>query len=335
MDRDMLEGWVGVMVSRAGWIFDQTDVVALPVWAALAVAAFVVVGCALAFVRGWTDDRGAMMGRVAFVLLAALVGLVVIDQVVRRDLAGDRQALVARAQELNARATMPGSALACLDAMAGETVETFCEKALFATPQATAAAVSYVDAQLALLAAGNQQLRRGDRSHEDMLANLRRAAELDRFGIVAHVLSVRHGCTAEQCAAFAMLNDARRVSRNMTGHTYDAIVDRYAAAWPAAGSHPVAGNAPPAIAEAPAGAPLAGAPLAGAKLPNNLFLPSSSSIPAVSIMNAEPGASPHDTTGSTQAPTPTPPRKPQARPPGNSPTAARPAAPQSLAPSGQ
>jgi hypothetical protein len=331
MDRDMLEGWVGVMVSRAGWIFDQTDVVALPVWAALAVAAFVVVGCALAFVRGWTDDRGAMMGRVALVLVAALVGLVVIDQVVRRDLAGDRQALAGRAQELSARATMPGSALACLDAMAGETVETFCEKALFATPEATAAAVSYVDAQLSLLAAGNQQLRRGDRSHEGMLANLRRAAELDRFGIVAHVLAVRHGCTPEQCAAFALLNDARRVSLNMVGRTYDAVVNRHVAAWPAAGSPPVAGNAPPAVAEAPAGAPLA-----GAKLPNNLFLPSSSSIPAVSIMNAEPGASPADTTGSTQAPTP--PRKPpqaQVRPQGNSPAAARPAAPQSLAPSGQ
>lgn len=309
------------MLSRTGWIFDQADVVALPVWAAVVVAALIVVGCALAFVRGWTDDRGAiaMMGRVALVLVAALVGLVVIDQVVRRDLAGDRQAVAARAQALSARAIMPGSALACLDAMAGETVETACEKALFATPEATAAAVAYVDAQLSLLAAGSQQWRRGDRSHEGMLANLRRAAELDRFGLVAHVLSVGHGCTPEQCAAFALLHDASRVRLNMAERSYDAIINRHAAAWPAAGSPPVAGNAPPAVAEAPAGAPLA-----GAKLPNNLFLPSSSSIPAVSIMNAEPTASPHDTTGSTQPP---PPRKPQAqaRPQANSPTAARPA----------
>ena len=305
------------MLSRTGWIFDQADVVALPVWAAVVVAAFIVVGCALAFVRGWTDDRGAiaMMGRIALVL----VGLVVIDQVVRRDLAGDRQAVAARAQELSARAIMPGSALACLDAMAGETVETACEKALFATPEATAAAVAYVDAQLSLLAAGSQQRRRGDRSHEGMLANLRRAAELDRFGLVAHVLAVGHGCTPEQCAAFALLHDASRVRLNMAERSYDAIINRHAAAWPAAGSPPVAGNAPPAVAEAPAGAPLA-----GAKLPNNLFLPSSSSIPAVSIMNAEPTASPHDTTGSTQPP---PARKPQAqaRPQANSPTAARPA----------
>ena len=327
----MFGGWIGVMVSRAGWIFDQTDVVALPVWAAVVVAAFVVVGCALAFVRGWTDDRGAMMGRVALVLVAALVGLVVIDQVVRRDLSGERQALAARAQALSARATMPGSALACLDAMAGETVETACERALFATPEAAAAAVSYVDAQLSLLAAGSQQLRRGDRGHEGMLANLRRAAELDRFGIVAHVLAVGHGCTPEQCAAFALLHDASRVRLNMVGRSYDTIVNRHMAAWPAAGSPAVAANAPPAVAEAPASAPLA-----GVKLPNNLFLPSSSSIPAVSIMNAEPTGSPQDTTGSTQAPTPTLPRKPQAqaRPQGNSPAAARPA-PAAPAPSGQ
>lgn len=311
------------MLSRTGWIFDQADVVALPVWAAVVVAAFIVVGCALAFVRGWTDDRGAiaMLGRIALVLVAALVGVVVLDQLLRRDLAGDRQAVAARAQALSARAITPGSALACLDAMAGETVETACEKALFATPEATAAAVAYVDAQLSLLAAGSRQWRRGDRSQEGMLASLRRAAELDRFGIVAHVLAVGHGCTPEQCAAFALLHDASRVRLNMAERAYDAIINRHAAAWPAAGSPPVAANAPPSVAEAPAGAPLA-----GAKLPNNLFLPSSSSIPAVSIMNAEPTGSPHDTTGSTQAPTP--PRKPpqaQARPQANSPTAARPA----------
>jgi hypothetical protein len=325
------------MFDRLGWVFDLTEVAALPIGAAAVIAAFIVVGCEFAFVRGRLHGRSMMVARLASVLIAALVGLIVIDHMMRSDFAAGRHALDGHAHELTARAIMPGSALACLDAMAGETVETSCEKALFATPEAAATAVSYVDAQLSLLAAGSQQLRRGDRSHERMLANLRRAAELDRFGIVAHVLAVGHGCTPEQCAAFALLHDAHRVSLNMAGRTYDAIVNRHAAAWPAAGSPAVAGNAPPAVAEAPAGAPLAGAPLAGAKLPNNLFLPSSSSIPAVSIMNAEPGASPHDTTGSTQTPTPTPPRKPpqaQARPQGNSPTAARPA-PTPPAPSAQ
>ena len=46
------------------------------------------------------------------------------------------------ALELAARALVPGSALPCLDAIAGDVVEDACEKAIFASPEATAAAVS-------------------------------------------------------------------------------------------------------------------------------------------------------------------------------------------------
>ena len=51
-------------------------------------------------------------------------------------------------------AIAPGSALSCLDEMAGEAVSTACEKAVFASPEAVAAAVKYVAAQLALLKDG-------------------------------------------------------------------------------------------------------------------------------------------------------------------------------------
>jgi hypothetical protein len=125
-----------------------------------------------------------MLPRTMLVLIAALVGAVVVDHLVRREFAADRQGLDALTHELSARAIMPGSALACLDALAGDAVENSCEKALFATPEATASAVSYVATQLSLLlAAGNERARRGDQS---TLANLRRSVELDRFGIVAH-----------------------------------------------------------------------------------------------------------------------------------------------------
>ena len=43
-----------------------------------------------------------------------------------------------------ARAIAPGSALSCLDEMAGEAVEAACEKGVFASPEAVAAAVKYV-----------------------------------------------------------------------------------------------------------------------------------------------------------------------------------------------
>src|SRR5262249_370070 len=104
----------------------------------------------------------------------------------RRDLAAAQRALDARGFELATRAFMPGSALGCLDAIAGETVEAACEKVLFATPEAAAAAVSYVAAQLSLLASARDLARHGETA-PGMLA-LRRALAAARFGAVAHGL---------------------------------------------------------------------------------------------------------------------------------------------------
>ena len=246
------------MSGRLGSAFDLTDVIALPLWAAAVIGAFLVVVCVLAFVRGGPDGRGGTVARVALVLIAALVGSVTIDYLARRDV-GDRRALDARAHELAARALAPGWALACLDAIAGEAVETACEKALFASPEATASAVAYVAARLALLTAGAEHARRVDPSYETALTGLRRAVEIDRFGIVAHVLAARDGCTPDQCGAFALLRDTSRVRANMAERTYAAFVSRHAADWSAAASHPVAAQAPPAVAEAPPAAAVAGA----------------------------------------------------------------------------
>jgi hypothetical protein len=320
------------MSGRVGSAFDLAAVVALPLWTAAVIAAFFVVVCVLALVRGWPDGRSMTVARVALVLIAALVGSVVIDHVVRRDIAGDRHALDTLAHELTARAIMPGSALACLDAMAGDAVESSCEKSLFATPEATAAAVSYVGAQLSLLAAGSAQAQRLEPSQETMLAHLRRTAEFDRFGIVAHVLAVRDGCTPAQCGAFALLHDPSRVRANMAERTYASLVNRHAVAWVPAADRAVAAHSPARGPDVPAAGPVA-----AAKPPSNLFFPSSSSIPAVSIMSAEPPAHPPATTGAAETTTPpTPPRKPapaQARQPAGN-AAARPA-PLPLAPSGQ
>ena len=50
--------------------------------------------------------RNVMVSRVALGLIAALVGVIVVDHLMRRDLAGDRHTL--HAHELAARAIMPG-----------------------------------------------------------------------------------------------------------------------------------------------------------------------------------------------------------------------------------
>lgn len=291
------------MFDRVGeWAaaLDLTGAVSLPAWAVAVVAAAVVVVAALAFVRAGVDAVVPVVGS-ALVLIAALTGWGALDQLARGDRAAERRALDARASELATRALVPGSALACLDAIAGEIVEDACEKTLFATPEATAAAVSYVGAQLALLASASDQARKGGAS--DRTKHLRRALEADRFGIVAHVLATRDGCTPGRCSAFTWLQDTSRIGVNLAERPFEARIKSHQANWPATGARPVASN-PPSAPASPASA-------AAARVPNNLYFPSSSSIPPVNIMTAEPSPSqqPHATTGATDTATPAP-RKP-------------------------
>ena len=294
------------MSDFVGRLYSFDTVAGVPVWMAGGLAAVLVVGCLLAFNRAGREDMLSGLTRVGLILVGAGIAWIVFDGSSRRDLAFERHSLDARATDLAVRAIMPGSALACLSAAAGDTVEASCEKALFATPEATAAAVSFVSAQLALLADATDFARR-DPKYRDMVAQLRHSAEVDRYGFVARVLAAREGCTANECDTFALLNNASRVSTNMAEHAYDAYVARYAAGWPIAPDSPVArSSSPPALASAPPTAPASGLRVPGP----NVFFPSAASIPPVNIMNAEPPASAPETTGTT---TPTPKQAPAAR----------------------
>ena len=311
------------------WAF--TGTMSLPPWAVFAGLTAIIATLAVLRMRAGFDDRGGAWAQAALIAVAVLAGWWLLDHFARRDAAADERAFEARALELTSRALAPGSALACLDAIAGDAVEDACEKTVFATPEATAAAVSYVAAQLSLLSWSGERARRAGEGASPgsprsstlsaRTAQLRRAIEADRFGIAAHVLALRDGCTADRCGAFALLQDTSRISANLVERPFDAQVKRYAAAWPAAATKPVASNVPPATP--------APAPGTATKLPGNLYFPSASSIPPVNIMTAEPApAPPHDTTGTGE--TGSAPRKgapaAQARPPASSsPAPVRPA----------
>src|SRR5262252_8335931 len=299
------------MLDRIGqWAtaLDSAGLVSLPVWVVVASAAFVLLLCVLALLRAGPEGRSASM--LALLLIIVLAGWWWgRDYVVARDRAAEQRALDTRAFELAARAFAPGSALGCLDAIAGEALAGACDKALFATPEATAAAVSYVAAQLSLLASTRELARHGETA-PGMLA-LRRALEADRFGVVAHVLAVRDGCAPDQCSAFAWLGDSSRIKVNLAERPFDARINTYAASWPATAGRALAST------------PASPAPSAAARVPNNLYFPSATSIPPVNIMTAEPPSAqrpPQATTGAAESATPTPPRRPsqtnsQARPP--------------------
>jgi hypothetical protein len=195
----------------------------------------------------------------------------------------ERLALEQRAAELAARTLAPGSPLACLDALSGESVETACEKAIFASAASVAAATSYVAVRLALLSDIAAYAGRGGAAINSSMP-LRRGLETDRFGFLARVLATRDSCTSENCETLALLGDPSHVRANLRDATFDHYLERYLLVWAKA--------AEPAIAEAPQGQAL-GPVAAQANPPGprkllNIGFPNAASIPPVNIMNPEP-----------------------------------------------
>jgi hypothetical protein len=182
-------------------------------------------------------------------------------------------------------------ALACLDDLAGEAVLNSCEKSLFGSAEAVAAAVSYASSQLARLAAFGD-VASANKNPTPELEALRRAVERDRFGLIAYVLAVRDHCTPADCAVFHALVDHRRIAANMDERLYDNLVLRYLPTW----------GLPPS---SPPAAPMATlAPGVPTGRPTNAEFPSAASTPPVSIMTPEPSAATTSSTPRSAANTP-------------------------------
>src|SRR6266480_625462 len=192
-------------------------------------------------------------------------------------------------------------ALACIDDLAGETVLMACEKALFGSADAAAAAVSYAASQITRLTASGDATAANRNLTYELLA-LRRAIERDRYGLIAQALVIRDQCTVSQCAAFRSLTDTRQIVAHMGERTYDGLVARYAPSW----------NAPPAPAAALASSLPTGKP-------TNADFPSAASTPPVNIMTPEPGSAAAPATPRAPAPV-------AATPPPSTPRASAPAA---------
>jgi hypothetical protein len=268
------------------------DVGHLRFWVASGAAALLVLVCALAL--DWTRKR--IVARFAIIGLGAAFGAILawafLAGASLRDQSAERRNLEMRAGQLAAQVLAPGSPLACLEGTAGENVEAACEKALFAGPAIVAAASSYIAARLNLLSDVAAYSRNGG-NLDPILLPLRRSLEADRFGFVAHILSMRDGCTSGRCTALALLRDPERVRANLSAQTYDRYVAHYLTTW-AQTDVPVADAAPPATGA------LAGGQPAGPSQPSqpnqkkvvvDADFPSAASIPAISIMNAEPRSS--------------------------------------------
>jgi hypothetical protein len=220
-------------------ILSQT--IAIPIWAVLvAIAAIVALGV---LIRGLEIRRQlAVVGGIAALLIAMSSAIISSQHVAtpqRQHVAvaipvapdAERNALEARQAELTARAANPGSPLACLDALSGVSVESGCEQAIFASPISAAVAVSYATARLQLLADGIAFARRADPSYESKLVDLRRTVQNDAYGIYAHILATRDGCTPERCAAFALLGDPSTLKVHLRQGVYASYLAQYRDRW--------------------------------------------------------------------------------------------------------
>lgn len=242
---------------------------ASPMWLTLAAAGFFGIIVLVTLLRA---EKSVANGALAVITLLA-VGIAIAASI--RGLGpDDRTASAAPTSSGQVGVALP--ALSCIDDLAGETVLTACEKALFGAPENAAAALAYAASQITRLTALGD-VATANKSMTPELQMVRRAIERDRYGLVAYVLAARDHCTAADCAAFRALTDYHQIVVNMDERTYEGLIARYAPMWNApATPAPVAALAP----SMPTGKP------------TNAEFPTAASTPPVSIMTPEPTPAP-------------------------------------------
>jgi hypothetical protein len=257
---------------------------AFPMWLTLVAAGFFAIIAVITLLRA---EKSVANGALTVItLLAVGVALAATAR-------GFSSASSGTAEDVRSSPTASLPALACIDDLAGEAVLTACEKAVFGSPESTAAALSYAARQITRLT-GFGDVAAANKNLTPELDALRRAVEHDRYGLMAEVLVARDRCTVSDCAVFESLTDRRRIASNIDERTYNGLVARYSAIW----------NMPPTPAAAPVAALIPGVPTGK---PTNAEFPSASSTPPVSIMTPEPGATASASRSATppsNAPTP-------------------------------
>lgn len=256
-----------------------------PMWLTLAAAGFFAIVLLITLLRA---ERSVANGALTVITLLAIG--VAVAATIRGFGSGGQVAPTETQPPRPMSVALP--ALSCIDDLAGETVLTACERALFGSADSAAAAVSYAASQITRLTAFGD-VAAANKSMTSELQALRRAVERDRYGLMAQVLVVRDHCTSSECAAFPALTDHHQIATNMDERVYDGLISRYAPLW----------NAP---AVAAAGPIAALPPSVPSGKPTNADFPTAASIPPVNIMTPEPAptAAPRPAAQATNAPLP-------------------------------
>ncbi len=238
-----------------------------PMWLTLAAAGFFALILLITLLRA---ERSVANGALTVITLLA-IGIAVAATI--RGFGSDA-ASPSRGAQPPQSVTAALAAVACIDDLAGETVLAACEKVLFGSADAAAAAVSYAAARLTQLTSFGD-VATANKSMTPELSTLRRSVEHDRYGLMAYVLSARDRCQPGQCAAYRSLTDHNQIAANMDERVYEGLILRYSASWnlPAAPAPAATAALPPSL---PTGKP------------TNADFPSAASTPPVNIMTPEP-----------------------------------------------
>jgi hypothetical protein len=306
----------GDIAMNWGWLPSLDEIwrsPTFPMWLTLAAAGFFALILLITLLRA---EKSVANGALTVITLLA-IGVAVAATI--RGFGSDAPSTARGAQPpQSVTAALP--ALSCIDDLAGETVLAACEKLLFGSADAAAAAVSYAAARLTQLTSFGD-VATANKSMTPELSTLRRSVEHDRYGLMAYVLSARDRCQPGQCAAYRLLTDHNQIAANMDERIYEGLVLRYSASW----------NAPPTpAAPAPPAATAVLPPSLPTGKPTNADFPSAASTPPVNIMTPEPPlaatpAAPRPATAAANAQTPAP------RPSPASTAAKKPAAPKARA----
>lgn len=208
--------------------------ITVPTWAAaIGVLAVVIVVISLFRRRAGHESHGTLsvLTQVALVAViggAAYLGLRQVEGMSRR---AERNALENRAAALLARASQPGSVLACVDGASEPALAEACERTLFAEPQRVAAALAHVRERLLFVSDAVAYAEARDASYLDRVKEFRDTIETDAYGFVAHIMATEDKCTPEACARFRILRDPVKVKDNLAAKRMEGLVGKHAAAW--------------------------------------------------------------------------------------------------------
>ncbi|HEV7877364.1 hypothetical protein [Bradyrhizobium sp.] len=264
-----------------------------PMWLTLAAGSFFALVLLITLLRA---EKSVANGALTVITLLA-IGVAVAATI--RGF-GPGGATASRGAQSSQPMTAALPALSCVDDLAGEVVLAACEKVLFGSADAAAAAVSYAAARLSQLTSfGDVASANNNMTPE--LSTLRRSVERDRYGLMAYVLAARDRCQPAECAAYRSLTDHNQIAANMDERIYESLILRHSSSW----------NAPVTPAAPAAGAVAALPPSLPTGKPTNAEFPSAASTPPVNIMTPEPplgstAAAPRPSPAAANAPTPAP-----------------------------